>query len=712
MFLPYFFESTRLHHPPSPQGKVAELRLELNSGGKKDKNFSAKKTALKKIVANMTMSNNDMVSLFPDVVGCMHIPSLEIKKMCFLYLVNYARIKPDIALKALPIIQEDMHDSNPLVRALALRTMSYVNVREYVQATIPHLKTLLQDPDPYVRKTAAFCVAKLYDHDRQLVESSNLIDKLNSMLRDENPTVVSSALASLMDIWERSENIKLTIDYASASKIVAILPDCSEWGQTYILEAMMNYVPQDTSEAALLAERISPRLSHSNSAVVLTCIRVILYLMNYIADQKVISSLCNKLSPPLVTLLSKGPEIQYLALRNALLILQRRPEVLRNDIRVFFCKYNDPIYVKVTKLELIFMLATEKNIKEVLTELAEYATEIDVDFVRKSVRAIGKLAIKIPPAAQLCISTLLSLVSTKVSYIVQEGTVVIRNIFRKYPNQYESIISTLCENLDSLDEPEAKAAMIWVIGQYADRIEDSDVLLDDFLDAFREETHEVQLALLTATVKLFIQRPTRGAQLVPKVLKWATEETDNPDLRDRGYMYWRLLSSAPEIAKKVVMGEKPPITAEESEKLDPATLEEMCLNVGTLATVYLKPVNQVFRSARPRKLHDSPALQRHELPTAKAAQLARERAVAERSRIDTNGSGSGSANGSANNVSAAAMNEADLYFAGVGRQSTFGGSPIVGEQGALGAGWVVNQNAPQQVVMSPGGADGGVDLLL
>lgn len=65
----------------SRQGKVAELRLELNSGGKKDKTYSAKKVALKKIVANMTMSNNDMVALFPDVVECMNLPSLEIKKM-------------------------------------------------------------------------------------------------------------------------------------------------------------------------------------------------------------------------------------------------------------------------------------------------------------------------------------------------------------------------------------------------------------------------------------------------------------------------------------------------------------------------------------------------------------------------------------------------------------------------------------------------------
>jgi len=114
------------------------------------------------------------------------------------------------------------------MRALALRTISYVHVREFVEATVAPLKVLLKDSDPYVRKTATLCVAKLYDHDRHLVEKSDLIDRLNNMLRDENPTVVSSALAALMDIWERSESIKLTIDYQSASKIVQILPDCSE----------------------------------------------------------------------------------------------------------------------------------------------------------------------------------------------------------------------------------------------------------------------------------------------------------------------------------------------------------------------------------------------------------------------------------------------------------------------------------------------------
>jgi AP-2 complex subunit beta-1 len=123
--------------------------------------------------------------------------------------------------------------------------------------------------------------------------------------------------------------------------------------------------------------------------------------------------------------------------------------------------------------------------------LRRYANEVDVDFVRKAVRSIGRLAIKIQSASDLCIPVLISLMQTKISYVVQEAIVVIKDIFRRYPNQYESVIGILCENLDSLDEPEAKAAMIWIIGQYADRIENSDELLEDFLYTFNEEPAEV-----------------------------------------------------------------------------------------------------------------------------------------------------------------------------------------------------------------------------
>lgn len=62
---------------------------------------------------------------------------------------------------------------------------------------------------------------------------------------------------------------------------------------------------------------------------------------------------------------------------------------------MFFVKYNDPIYVKLEKLDIMIRLASQANIAQVLGELKEYATEVDVDFVRKAVRAIGRCAIKV-----------------------------------------------------------------------------------------------------------------------------------------------------------------------------------------------------------------------------------------------------------------------------------------------------------------------------
>lgn len=64
--------------------------------------------------------------------------------------------------------------------------------------------------------------------------------------------------------------------------------------------------------------------------------------------------------------------MQYVALRNILLIIQRRPSVLKNDVRVFFCKYSDPIYVKLAKLEIMYRLARADNAQEVLNELQEW----------------------------------------------------------------------------------------------------------------------------------------------------------------------------------------------------------------------------------------------------------------------------------------------------------------------------------------------------
>jgi vesicle coat complex subunit len=110
------------------------------------------------------------------------------------------------------------------------------------------------------------------------------------------------------------------------------------------------------------------------------------------------------------------------------------------------------------------------------------------------------------------VNVLLELIGTRVSYVVQEAVVVMKvclttitsgstqgaeicynaqDIFRKYPHSYEAVIPTLCANLDELDEPEAKASLIWIIGEYAEKIENAGELLAIFVETFVEEAYQV-----------------------------------------------------------------------------------------------------------------------------------------------------------------------------------------------------------------------------
>ncbi|OIW11125.1 hypothetical protein TanjilG_22932 [Lupinus angustifolius] len=578
------------------KGEIPELKEELNSQYK-DK----RKDAVKKVIAAMTVGK-DVSSLFTDVVNCMQTENLELKKLVYLYLINYAKSQPDLAILAVNTFVKDSQDPNPLIRALAVRTMGCIRVDKITEYLCDPLQRCLKDDDPYVRKTAAICVAKLYDINAELVEDRGFLESLKDLISDNNPMVVANAVAALAEIQENSTRPIFEITVPTLTKLLTALNECTEWGQVFILDALSRYKAADAREAENIVERVTPRLQHANCAVVLSAVKMILQQMELITSTDVVRNLCKKMAPPLVTLLSAEPEIQYVALRNINLIVQRRPTILAHEIKVFFCKYNDPIYVKMEKLEIMIKLASDRNIDQVLLEFKEYATEVDVDFVRKAVRAIGRCAIKLERAAERCISVLLELIKIKVNYVVQEAIIVIKDIFRRYPNTYESIIATLCENLDTLDEPEAKASMIWIIGEYAERIDNADELLESFLESFPEEPAQVQLQLLTATVKLFLKKPTEGPQqMIQVVLNNATVETDNPDLRDRAYIYWRLLSTDPEAAKDVVLAEKPVIT-DDSNQLEPSLLDELLANIATLSSVYHKPpeafVTRVLSSAQ------------------------------------------------------------------------------------------------------------------
>jgi AP-1 complex subunit beta-1 len=562
-----------------------ELRMELHSADK-----AIKVDAVKKVIASMTVGK-DVSMLFTDVLNCVQTSNIELKKLVYLYLINYAKTQPELTLLAVNTFVKDASDPNPLIRALAVRTMGCIRVDRITEYLCEPLSRAVRDEDPYVRKTAAVCVAKLFDIAPALVIERGFVDTLHDLISDSNPSVVANSVAALSEIAETAgTGDVMKITPSVLQKLLAALNECTEWGQVFILDSLAKYAPADGREAEGIIERVTPRLQHANAAVVMSALKVILSYMELMGhgEHDTIRTLTRKLAPPLVTLLNAEPEIQYVALRNINLIVQKRPHILENEIKVFFCKYNDPIYVKMEKLEIIIKLVSEKNIDQVLLELKEYATEVDVDFVRKAVSAIGRCAVKLERAAERCIGVLLELIQTKVNYVVQESVIVIKDIFRRYPNRYESIIATLCDNLDTLDEPLAKAAMIWIIGEYAERIDNADELLDTFLETFEEEDPAVQLQLLTATVKLFLQSPEDSQDMVQRVLDMATEESDNPDLRDRGFIYWRLLSTDPEAAKLVVLGEKP-IIEDDTYRIEPNLLSTLIGQIATLSSVFHKP---------------------------------------------------------------------------------------------------------------------------
>lgn len=161
--------------------------------------------------------------------------------------MNYAKNQPDMAIMAVNTFVRDCEDPNPLIRALAVRTMGCIRVDKITEYLCEPLRKCLRDEDPYVRKTAAVCVAKLHDINGTLVEEQGFLDALRDLLSDGNPMVVANAVAALAEINEASTSgqpiIKLTPQIVN--KLLTALNECSEWGQVFILDSLALYEPKE-----------------------------------------------------------------------------------------------------------------------------------------------------------------------------------------------------------------------------------------------------------------------------------------------------------------------------------------------------------------------------------------------------------------------------------------------------------------------------------
>ena len=571
----------------------AELQEGLNS-----LKLEKQRDAMKQIIASMTIGK-DVSKLFPDVVKIIRTKNIELKKLIYLYLINYAKIKPDLIFLAVAAFHSDAKEgATPLIRGLAIRTMGCIQVPEVVTYLCETLTWCFRDKDPYVRKIAALCVPKLYITSPQLVRENGFLNTLHECLKDDNPIVVANAMQALNEITLLSGANQLKLKSKNLKHILDSLANASEWGQVSILDALILYNPRKASHAEEVIEGVLPRLSHANPGVVMSAIKVILKFMDQIDNIDKVRNYCKKLSNSLMSVLMSYPEIQYVLLRSLHAIVQKRPMLLDKDFKYFFVQYNDPIYVKLEKVDILYKLCDNKNFEVIIKEFTSYAlTETNSELIHKSVKYIGCVGYKFEKSLDICVESLGKIIDNNNDEAICESIIVARDLMRKYKGRALELISKLnVELINSLSDQNAKCAALYILGDFCTMIPKSTEMITYFVENFSnvEYSSKVKLQILNAGVKNFVNKPDESEEIVKICLQKGAEESENPDIRDRAYIYWRLLEVDPDIAKDMMVSEKPPFDFADEDDLEPEVVDDMICNMTNVSAVYLKKQQELI----------------------------------------------------------------------------------------------------------------------
>ncbi|TNJ26444.1 Beta adaptin [Giardia muris] len=561
---------------------------------------------------------------------------LKLKKLTYLFVLAYHQAYPEAQNGFVKTLEVDSQDKeHAVVRAQAIRAMGSLCTRETVQGFSECIRRGLTDSDPFVRKTAVIAVARVYTVSPEVAIQRNLVHQVKEALSDGNQAVVSAAASTLTGIAARlspeelygmfgAQSAEYLFSWQEVQALLTALGTSTEWSALHILSAIANYgqLPVNYEEADATIQRLTNFLRHSNPAVGLTAVNLIIKYVY--ADPPILNTeQCYKVQgmcvAPLVSFIgsSMSAEARWIALRCLRLVAsafvtQDQQNPFSRQVRLLFAKYNDPLYIKLEKIEILAVLADDINGQEVIVELTEYVRDVDPLFVRAAIRALGVVAIRVPSVADFAVHSFLKLITGSgdgevadeaqhfklPDYAAQELMVATQLIFRRYPERYEGIIGTLCENIVTLDDPDAKAALIWILGEYANRIDGSEDVIADlvgltpvlyatedsydpsFSGTLLDEAPGVQLQFLTSCTKLFLYVPTIETQrLLQHTLQLVTERAESPDVRQRSSFYWRLLSVDPTLgaAKSVVLAQKaqPQITDGMPDAIRAALIREL-----------------------------------------------------------------------------------------------------------------------------------------
>lgn len=183
--------------------------------------------------------------------------------------------------------------------------MGCIRVDKMVDYMEDPLRKTLKDESPYVRKTAAICVAKLFDLNPTMCIENGFLETLQELVGDPNPMVVANCVTALAEITETAPETKaLRVTPATLKKMLTALNECTEWGRITLLTTLADYKALDQKESEHICERVSPQFQHVNPSVVLSAVKcVFMHMRN--TSKEVKQSYVKKMAPPLGRVLAQ-----------------------------------------------------------------------------------------------------------------------------------------------------------------------------------------------------------------------------------------------------------------------------------------------------------------------------------------------------------------------------------------------------------------------
>eukprot|EP00794_Sanderia_malayensis_P017499 gene17499-19249_t len=520
------------------KSEVNELRAKLKNG-ELQRDRKKYLQVIQKVIAFMTLGI-DVSSLYPEMIMASATNDLVQKKLVYHYICTHAESNAELAVLMVNHLQKDSTDDNPMIRGLALRSLFNLRLHNLMDYVKEPLINGLFDRSAYVRRIAVIGSLKLFHFKPSIIKELKIVDQLHDMINDHDNQVFVNSVLVLDEIL--SVDGGFLIDSNLMSTFIHRLHSLNEWAQCMLMEVMSRYQPQSEEEIFSLMNQLDDRLKHSNKGVMMAAAKLfLLYTKNIEALR---NDVYLRLKGPLLSVISStSSELTFTALCHISCMFKTRCHLLANDYKAFFLRGNEPFYLKNLKLQTLASIVTESNMDGIISEIRQYATDVDMVIGGHAVTCIGKIGTNYSFTSECCLETLILLLKLELDHITPQIFEAIRDLLSKHRQYSSFVISNINDYLNiAADHPSAKAAVIWILGEFGEEISSSPYLLESITNNLSEDdSAEIKLQLLNAGLKLFFKTPSECQNLLGRIFETLIDDELNMDVHDRAMFYYRCL---------------------------------------------------------------------------------------------------------------------------------------------------------------------------